>query len=161
MSDTIVAPESASLGANIDGPPPPPSAAPATPTYEMAMGEPFTREEYHAAGWTDEQLIAVGKMRVVDPAKIELEKPIGMPDRVWIVLDDNDDIPPTGLFIGHNGTGFLLATGIPIPVPDYLLGILDDAIMDAPILDPQTKQVKGYRPRPRYTYRRVPAPAEA
>lgn len=127
----------------------------------MAMGEQFTREEYHAVGWTDEQLLAVGKMLPAQTARIDLEQPIGMPNRVWIVLDDNDDIPPTGLFVGHNGTGFLLATGVPIPVPDYLLGILDDAIMDAPIINPADKKVMGYRPRPRYSYRRVPAPTEA
>lgn len=157
MSDTL-APEVADLGSNLAPPPPAPPAPPAAPTYVMAMGEQFTREEYHSVGWTDEQLLAVGKMSISNPAKIELDAPIGMPDRVWIVLDDNDDIPPSGLFVGHNGTGYLLGTGAPIPVPAFICGILDDAIMDAPIIDPKDKTVKGYRPRPRYTYRRVPAP---
>lgn len=56
--------------------PPPVAAAPvatppapvATPTYEMAPGETFTREQYNASGWTDEVLIAQGKMRLVQPA---------------------------------------------------------------------------------------------
>lgn len=160
MTDTV-APEAAELGSNIAPPPPGPPPPPAEPRYVMAMGEQFTREEYHAVGWTDEQLLSVGKMVLETTARIELEQPLGMPNRVWIVLDDNDDIPPSGLFVGHNGTGFLLGTGVPIPVPDYILGILDDAIMDAPIIDPKDKTVKGYRPRPRYTYRRVPAPTEA
>lgn len=30
--------------------------------YEMAAGETFTREQYHASGWTDEQLLKAGKM---------------------------------------------------------------------------------------------------
>lgn len=87
--------------------------------------------------------------------------PIGMPEYKWVILDDNDDIPPTGLFVGHNGTGFLIQTGVPARVPLHVLGVLDDAIMDAPVLDPKTRQVIGYRPRPRYTYREVPAPADA
>jgi hypothetical protein len=160
MSDAP-APEAAALGENLvlDTAPSPPTIQdpPAAPTYVMAQGEMFTREEYHAAGWTDEQLLAVGKMSI-PTAKIDLERPLGMPDRVWIVLDDNDDIPPTGLFLGHNGTGYIIQTGVPVPVPEFILGILDDAVMAAPLIDPKTLQVKGYRPRPRYTYRRVPAP---
>jgi hypothetical protein len=50
---------------------------------------------------------------------------------------------------------------MPVSVPTYILGVLDDAIMDAPIIDPKTRQVIGYRPRPRYTYREVPAPTDA
>lgn len=95
------------------------------------------------------------------PASPAAQAPIGMPDYKWVILDDNDDIPPTGLFVGHNGTGFLIQTGVPARVPVHVLGVLDDAIMDAPVLDPKTRQVIGYRPRPRYTYREVPAPADA
>ncbi len=44
----------------------PPAAAPAiqaAPTqYVMAPSETFTREQYHAAGWSDEQLLKAGKM---------------------------------------------------------------------------------------------------
>jgi hypothetical protein len=87
--------------------------------------------------------------------------PIGMPESSWIILDDNDDIPPTGLFVGHNGTGFLIATGVPVFVPNHVLGVLDDAVMAAPVLDPSTKKVAGWRERPRYSYRRVAAPADA
>ena len=45
-----------------------PAPAPAAPAFEMAPGDPVTREQYHAAGWTDEQLIAHNKMRAVVPA---------------------------------------------------------------------------------------------
>jgi hypothetical protein len=144
------------------GPPAPP-AGPAEPIFVMAKDEVFTREQYHAAGWTDEQLVQAGKMLTIalPPAAIELTAPLGMPKSKWVVLDDNDDIPPTGLFVGHNGVGFMLQTGVPAFVPEYVLGILDDAIMDAPVIDPKTRQIIGYRPRPRYTYREVPAPADA
>lgn len=142
---------------------PPPPQTKVEPTYAMKPGEMFTREQYNAAGWTDEQLVTAGKMARLEaaPAAIELEAPLGMPDSTWITLDDNDEIPPTGLFVGHNGTGFLIATGVPVYVPDYILSILDDAIMDAPIINPTDRKVTGYRPRPRYSYRRVPAPADA
>lgn len=151
--------EVAELGTNISAPPPPPTEAPAHDQYVMALGEQFTREQYHEVGWTDEQLIACGKM-ILAPT-IETKAAIGMPETVWVVIEEHEDIPPTGLFIGHNGTGFLAQTGIPIPMPRHVLKILDDAIMDAPVTDPKTKQVIGYRPRRRYNYRHVPPPVEA
>jgi hypothetical protein len=43
---------------------PSPAAAPA-PEYRMADGETHTREQYHQAGWTDDQLIASGKLIAV------------------------------------------------------------------------------------------------
>jgi hypothetical protein len=78
----------------------------------------------------------------------------------WIVLDDNDDIPPTGLYIGHNGVGYILKSGEPVFAYDYLLEILDHAVMSAPEINPNTRQVVGYRDRLRYSYRVVPAPTE-
>lgn len=140
-----------------------PPLASAPPIFAMKPDEVFTRDQYLAAGWTDDQLVQAGKMTVISlpPGPIELTKPLGLPESKWIVLDDNDDIPPTGLFVGHNGIGFMVQTGVPAYVPVHVLGILDDAIMDAPIIDPKTRQVVGYRPRPRYTYREVPAPTDA
>jgi len=35
------------------------------PTYAMHEGSPYTREEYHASGWTDQMLLDQGYMRVV------------------------------------------------------------------------------------------------
>lgn len=144
-------------------PPPPPTAAPKEPIFVMAKDEMFTRQQYLDAGWTDEQLVQAGKMHTIapPPPSIELTKPLGMPKSRWVVLDDNDDIPPTGLFVGHNGIGFMLQTGVAALVPEHVLDILDDAIMEAPVIDPKTKQIIAYRPRPRYTYREVPAPTEA
>jgi hypothetical protein len=78
----------------------------------------------------------------------------------WIILDDNDDIPPTGLYLGHNGVGHIIKSGEPVFVYDYLIEILDHAIMSAPEINPNTRQVNGYRDRLRYSYRVVPAPIE-
>lgn len=145
-----------------DGPtPPPPPQDPGATLYVMAAGEQFTREQYLKAGWTDAQLLQAGKMSILEhpTGGVELKAPIGMPEGRWVILDDNDDIPPTGLYVGHNGTGYLIQTGIPVFVPNHVLAILDDAIMDAPITNPADKKVMGYRPRPRYTYRGVSAPA--
>lgn len=154
--DTIVVTEEAT-------PAPPPVDTPTAATWHaMAAGEPFTKEQYNAAGWTDDQLIAAGKMTVIAPPPVfEVVAPIGMPASSWIMIEEHDDIPPTGLFIGHNGVGFLAKTGVPMYMPNYLIAVLDDAIMDAPVTDPDTKKVVGYRPRRRYNYRLVDAPAEA
>lgn len=85
------------------------------------------------------------KPRTVTPQK----------NTVRIVLEENEDIPPTGLFLGHNGRGFLLQPGQPVDIPRELLGILDNAVMSQPQLDPTTKTIVGYRDRLRYPYRRL------
>ena len=140
---------------------PPPPVEAFKPIYVMAKDEMFTREQYHTAGWTDDQLINAGKMHTIAPPPAVSTPSIGMPQYKWVQLDDNDDIPPTGLFIGHNGVGFLLQANVPARVPTYVLGVLDDAIIKSPVIDPKTRQVIAYRDRPRFTYREVPAPADA
>lgn len=84
----------------------------------------------------------------------DVQKPVA-PGRVRIVLEENDDIPPTGLFVGHNGRGYMIRTGEPVDVPQAVLEILDNATTMVPQTDPQTRQVVGWRPRMRYAYRRV------
>jgi len=82
--------------------------------------------------------------------------PVSMtPPRVSIVLEENDDIPPTGLYVGVNGVGYLLRPGETIDVPQGVVEALDHAVMEMPHIDPQTQQVVGWRKRMRYPYRRV------
>jgi hypothetical protein len=80
-------------------------------------------------------------------------EPIGMPKTTRVLVEENPDIPPNGLYIGHNGRGYLLQPGVEADVPDHILEILDHAVMMAPTVDPITKQVVGYRERMRYPYR--------
>lgn len=81
--------------------------------------------------------------------------PVGMPETVKILLEENDDIPPTGLFVGHNGRGYLIRTGEPVNVPRPVLEILENAVQMVPQVDPGTKQVVGYREKMRYPYRLI------
>lgn len=78
-------------------------------------------------------------------------------ETVRIILEENDAIPPTGLFVGLNGRGYLLKTGEELDVPLGVKGILDDAIMATPQFDPDTRQVIGYKSQRRYSYRTVSA----
>lgn len=151
------------LGSNLTAPEAPPSEAEAPPLiYVMGAGERFSREQYHLAGWTDAQLIQTGRMEIIAPPPEALEPiHVGMPERVWIILEEHDDIPPTGQFVGHNGVGYLLRTGVPIPVPRFILDILDQAVITKPVIDNDSKKVTGWAARRRFNYRPVDAPVDA
>ena len=85
------------------------------------------------------------------PAKIkQVKKPSG---KVKIILEENDDIPPTGLFVGVNGNGYLIRAGAEVEVPESVVDVLRNAITSMPTLDPQSGQVVGYRDRMRYPFR--------
>ena len=73
-----------------------------------------------------------------------------------IMLEENEDIPPSGQFIGHNGNSYFLRPGAWVDVPVAILEILDNAVTSTPIVDPQTRQVIGHRPKLRYPYRIQP-----
>lgn len=77
------------------------------------------------------------------------------PGKVRIVLEENENIPPTGLFLGLNGASFMLRPGVEADVPQGIVDILDHAVMTTTITHPITGQTIGYRNKRRYSYIRV------
>ncbi len=77
-----------------------------------------------------------------------------------ILLEDNTDIPPTGQYIGHNGNGYLLKTGVWVDVPLQIIEILNAAVEMKPELN-GAKQVIGWREKLRYPYRVAPGQHQA
>lgn len=75
--------------------------------------------------------------------------------RVKLVVEENEDIPPTGLPISLNGKAYIIRPGETVSVPIGVKEILDHAITSVPQVDPSTRQVVGYRDRLRYPYRVV------
>lgn len=47
-----------------------PATVAIAPEYEMAQGEQYTREQYKAAGWSDEALVQAGKMKLKAPVSV-------------------------------------------------------------------------------------------
>lgn len=74
--------------------------------------------------------------------------------RVWIVLEDNDQIPPGGQFLSADGRGYLLQPGVEAEVPMCIISILDTAITDIPVTD-LLQRVVSYKKRLRFPYRVV------
>lgn len=77
------------------------------------------------------------------------------PERVRIRLEESENIPPTGLFVGHNGTGYMLRAGEELDVPVPVVEILSNAVTSVPVIDPQSLQVIGYRSKRMYPFERV------
>ena len=72
---------------------------------------------------------------------------------VRVIFEESTEIPPTGLFIQINGDPFVVVAGEEVEVPDFLLEHMDNAVMGAPVFNPQTQQVVGYRNKTRFPYR--------
>jgi hypothetical protein len=89
---------------------------------------------------------------IPDAPVIQKAKPKGMPKTTKIILEENDSIPPTGLFLQVNGNAYVIRPGYPVDVPDSLIEVLDNAVMSAPVVDNE-KNVVGYRDRMKYPYR--------
>lgn len=70
----------------------------------------------------------------------------------WIILDENDNIPPTGQFFGDNGVPYILMPGQKAQVPPGIIEILNNAVMDVPVIDPATRQVIDYKKKRMYPY---------
>jgi hypothetical protein len=73
--------------------------------------------------------------------------------RIRIILEQNDNIPPTGQFFGLNGVGYMLKPGLAADVPEGIVNILNDAVMSVPVIDPTTQQVINFQDRLRFPYR--------
>ena len=89
----------------------------------------------------------VSKKPVLDVAAVAPQ------NKVKIMLEENDNIPPTGLFVGDNGRGYLIRAGEEVDVPIGVLEILDNSKTSVPTIDPQSLQVIGYRDKMMYPYR--------
>lgn len=74
--------------------------------------------------------------------------------RVRILLEENDNIPPTGQFFGVQGVGYVLRPGEAADVPMSLVNILNTAVMAVPVVD-SGQRIVGYRDRLRFPYRLV------
>ena len=72
---------------------------------------------------------------------------------IRILLEESDDIPPSGLFLGHNGRTYMLKPGVEVDIPVFLKEILDHAVITVPQMDHTTKQIIGWRSRQKYAYR--------
>lgn len=77
------------------------------------------------------------------------------PGRVWLVLEENDNIPRGGQFFGYNGAAFVLKPGVKANVPIGILNILNDAVEHVPVVDPQSLTPVDWRKKLRYPYRIV------
>lgn len=86
-----------------------------------------------------------------DTAKVA---PLGMPSTTRIVLDETDNMPPTGQMFQINGRAFLIRPGEPVDVPDAVIEVLDNAIHSVPVRN-AALQVTGYRDRHRFPYRTI------
>lgn len=87
--------------------------------------------------------------------KAALRKKNPKADYVKVVLEENDEIPPSGLFIGVNDRAYLLQPGMEAEVPLGVIDVLENAVMATPRIDPQTRRVVGYKERLRYPFRRL------
>jgi len=100
----------------------------------------------------------IGELLASDD-EVEALKPRGKKnvaeEKVTIVLEENDNIPPTGQFIQVNERSWMLRPGEPVEVPITLVNVLEQAVQDVPQVDPVTKQIVGYRKRLRFPYRVV------
>ena len=80
------------------------------------------------------------------------DAPLSDSPRVRIILEENDNIPPTGLFVGVNGRSFLVRAGEEVEVPVEVVEALNDAVESVPRTD-ASGNIVDYRNRLRFPYR--------
>jgi hypothetical protein len=81
------------------------------------------------------------------PAKTDVPKV----EYIRVKLAHSKEIPPGGLYLGHNGKGYLLKPGVEADVPDFLLDVLDNAVMAKPVTGPNG-QIESWEDQPRFMY---------
>ena len=91
------------------------------------------------------------------PRQLENSAPNLPAGRVWLILEENENIPRGGQFFGYNGAAFMLKPGVKANVPRGILNILNDAVTHVPVVDPQTLAVVEWRRKLRYPYQIVTA----
>lgn len=102
---------------------------------------------------TPQHLEAIGANLVADDTETIPPDRLAVAERrVQIILEENENIPPTGQFFGVQGKGFVLRAGESASVPMSLINILNTAVMSVPVKD-QGDRVVGYRDRLRFPYR--------
>jgi len=70
-----------------------------------------------------------------------------------IILEHNDEIPPTGLFVAVNGVGYNIVPGKEVDVPIPVIHVLDNAIRSRPVVE--EGRIVGYQDSLRFSYRNV------
>lgn len=98
-----------------------------------------------------------GNLKDIGDVADELKSSSKVKKTVRIILEENENIPPSGQFIGYNGKGYLMKPGEEVEVPETIIEILNHAVQSKPITDPQTRQVIGYRDGLRFPYRVIRA----
>jgi len=83
------------------------------------------------------------------PVKKEPEK------MIKIILEENENIPPTGLALGLNGRTWHLKPGEAVDVPLPIVEILDNAIMSKPVKSQDGRGISHWRDQMRFPYRVV------
>lgn len=71
-----------------------------------------------------------------------------------IILEENDEIPPTGQPVCVNGKMWVIVPGQEVDVPEEVLHVLDNAVTQVAVLG-EGNRVVGFRPRSRLPYRVV------
>lgn len=104
---------------------------------------------------SEEALLGVNIEAAPTPKARKAPPVAGLPKLVKIILEENDNIPPTGLFIGVNGKGYMLRPGVEVNIPPGVKEVLDHAVMSMPQIDPQSNKIVGYRDRMKYPYRQI------